>query len=127
MGFPSAATVISRSPGDVKLRFALFRIKEKTVRTRPFCLLRFEDLQEITQTVPESSAKNRGKYQDSYIATENGTKSLVAVLDGHGEQGAKRSTGEKFPMKFPVRQKSLRVRASAAGKESLRQQGVRKA
>ena len=26
--------------------------------------------------------------EDSYIASENGTKSLVAVLDGHGEQGA---------------------------------------
>lgn len=34
--------------------------------------------------------QNQGKNaenQDSYIATENGTKSLVAVLDGHGEQG----------------------------------------
>lgn len=34
----------------------------------------------------QNQGKN-GENQDSYIATENGTKSLVAVLDGHGEQG----------------------------------------
>ncbi|CAJ1436448.1 unnamed protein product, partial [Effrenium voratum] len=34
----------------------------------------------------QNQGKN-GENQDSFIATENGTKSLVAVLDGHGEQG----------------------------------------
>ena len=99
------------------------------MRTRPSHLRHLKTCKRsLKETDHESSSeKICGKYQDAYIATENGTKSLVAVLDGHGEQGAKRSTsGEKFPMKFPGRQKSLRVRASAAGKESLCQQGVRK-
>lgn len=99
------------------------------MRTRPSYLRHLKTCKRsLKETDHESSSeKICSKYQDAYIATENGTKSLVAVLDGHGEQGAKRSTsGEKFPMKFPGRQKSLRVRASAAGKESLCQQGVRK-
>eukprot|EP00440_Ansanella_granifera_P040710 gb/GFBE01044150.1/.p1 GENE.gb/GFBE01044150.1/~~gb/GFBE01044150.1/.p1 ORF type:complete len:429 (+),score=45.12 gb/GFBE01044150.1/:1-1287(+) len=40
--------------------------------------------------VGSSTLQNHGKNaenQDAYIASNNGTKSLVAVLDGHGEQG----------------------------------------